>query len=74
MKRLKENMPQYSLQHIIKERYPRFVDALNDLDDALSLTALFNILPKHEMHQISSEMTANCKRLTREFYLYLAVS
>ena len=73
-KNLKENIPQYSLTHIIKERYPRFVDALNDIDDALSLICLFNILPKHELHNINTEMTENCKRLSREFFLYLAVS
>jgi pescadillo protein len=73
-KNLKENIPRYSLSHIIKERYPRFSDALNDLDDALSLISLFNILPKHELHNISSEMTDNSKRLLREFFLYLAVS
>lgn len=73
-KNLKENMPTYSLTHIIKERYPRFTDALNDLDDALSLISLFNILPKHNLHNITSEMTENCKRLLREFFLYLAIS
>jgi len=73
-KNLKENMPQYTLQHIIKERYPRFTDALNDLDDALSLISLFNILPKHDLHNINTEMTENCKRLQKEFFLYLAAS
>lgn len=71
---LKQNKPKYSIQHIIKERYPRFTDALNDFDDALSLINLFAILPKHDLHNIKSEDIEMCKRLSREFLLYLAVS
>lgn len=73
-KDLKANIPQYTLTHIIKERYPRFIDSLNDLDDALSLINLFNILPTHEFHNINSELLENCKRLNREFMLYLALT
>jgi pescadillo len=37
--------PRYSLSNVIKERYPTFIDALRDLDDALCLVSLFASFP-----------------------------
>jgi pescadillo len=74
MKKLLENKPKYSIDHILKERYPRFLDAINDLDDALCLVSLFASLPKHELLNIKTETIVECQRLLREFYLYCAVS
>lgn len=69
-----KNKPTYDLIHIIKERYPRFIDALQDIDDALCLIGIFATLPKYDLLKISPEKVNLSKRLLREFYLYTAVS
>ncbi|KAI8937986.1 mRNA-binding ribosome synthesis protein nop7, variant 2 [Plenodomus lindquistii] len=65
-------MPKVKLDHIIKERYPTFVDALRDLDDALSMLFLFANLPSSE--HIPAKTIALCQRLTREFEHYVITS
>jgi pescadillo protein len=71
--RLEKNlMPRVKLDHIIKERYPTFVDALRDLDDALSMLFLFANLPSSE--HIPAKTIALCQRLTREFEHYVITS
>ncbi|KAI7086996.1 hypothetical protein KC356_g4571 [Hortaea werneckii] len=61
--------PKLRLDHIIKERYPTFVDALRDLDDALSMLFLFANLPSTA--EVPAKVVAKCQRLTREFEHYL---
>lgn len=63
--RLEQNKPVYTLDHIVKERYPTFVDALRDLDDALAMVFLFATFPQTD--RISTEVVEKCKRLTVEF-------
>lgn len=68
--RLERNLrPRIALDHIIKERYPTFVDALRDLDDALSMLFLFANLPQTQA--VPSRTIALCKRLCLEFEHYL---
>lgn len=61
--------PKISLDHIIRERYPTFVDAIRDLDDALSLLFLFANLPSTST--VPSKVIARCQRLCHEFEHYL---
>ena len=61
-----------TLDHIIKERYPTFIDALRDLDDALSMLFLFANLPSTTY--VSPKTIALCQRLCHEFQHYLIVT
>lgn len=65
----KKGTVRISLDHIIKERYPTFIDALRDLDDALSLLSLFANLPATET--VPPKTIALCQRLCLEFQHYL---
>jgi len=67
--RLKANKPKYSLDHIVKERYPTFVDAIRDLEDCLCLCFLYSTFPKTARTPV--EMVELCKRLTVEFMHYV---
>ncbi|KAI9825866.1 MAG: mRNA-binding ribosome synthesis protein nop7 [Thelocarpon impressellum] len=68
--RLERNhTPRLSLDHVIKERYPTFVDALRDLDDALSMLFLFANLPSTTT--VPPKTIALCQRLCLEFQHYL---
>jgi pescadillo protein len=58
----------------LKERYPRFTDTLNDLDDALCLISLYSNLPKHDLLKVKTETVQLCQRLSREFFLYCAIA
>jgi pescadillo protein len=60
------------LDHVIKERYPTFIDALRDLDDALSLLFLFATLPSTD--HVPSKTVALCQRLCHEFQHYLIMT
>jgi pescadillo protein len=69
-KRLDENRPRYRLDHIIKERYPRFPDALRDLDDPLSMLFLFAAMPATD--QVSHKITEQADRLCNQWMAFVA--
>lgn len=68
----KNHAPKLTLDHVIKERYPTFIDALRDLDDALSLLFLFATLPSTT--DVPPKTIALCQRLCHEFQHYLIVT
>ncbi|KAI0474012.1 Pescadillo N-terminus-domain-containing protein [Xylariaceae sp. FL0804] len=68
----KTGKPRYTLDHVIRERYPTFVDAIRDLDDCLSMLFLFANLPSTST--VPAKMIARCERLCLEFQHYLIVS
>ena len=70
-KNMQEIKPEYSLHHLVKERYPAFGDALADLDDALTLICLFASCPSHSELHITHQMVQDSDQLWREFQLYL---
>lgn len=68
----KKGNSRISLDHIIKERYPTFIDALRDLDDALSILSLFANLPATAT--VPPKTIALCQRLCLEFQHYLIIT
>ncbi|XP_029474867.1 pescadillo homolog isoform X2 [Rhinatrema bivittatum] len=72
VERIKENKPGYKLDHIIKERYPTFIDALRDLDDALSMCILFATFPRTGKCHVQTIQL--CRRLTIEFMHFVIAS
>ncbi len=69
-KRLDANKPNYKLDHIIKERYPTFVDSLRDLDDPLNMIFLFANMPATD--KISTRIVDDCKRISNQWAAYVA--
>ena len=64
-----DNKPFYKLDDIVKERYPRFVDALRDCDDALSMCFLFAMFPKGKGRP--DDLIDLSRKLTVEFMHYI---
>ncbi|XP_060739547.1 pescadillo [Tachysurus vachellii] len=72
VERLKENKPSYKLDHIVKERYPTFIDALRDLDDALSMAFLFSTFARTGKCHVQTIQL--CRRLSVEWMNYIIAS
>lgn len=72
VQRLRDNKPSYKLDRILKERYPTFIDAVRDLDDALSMCFLFSTFPRTGKCHVQTIQL--CRRLTVEFLNYVIAS
>ncbi|XP_071915281.1 uncharacterized protein [Coffea arabica] len=73
--RLLSRKPSYTLDRLIGERYPKFIDALRDLDDCLSMVHLFAALPaiqRVERENIQVDRIHNCRRLSHEWQAYIS--
>lgn len=69
VKKLYANKPEYSLDRLVKERYPTFGSAIRDLDDALCLCFVFATLPHTRI--LKEGLIDACRRLTAEFMHYV---
>jgi pescadillo protein len=67
----KYSAPRFTYDHLVKERYPTFQAALNDLDDCLTLMFMFNHLPSG-YGGIEPQQLVLVKRLCDEFCTYVA--
>jgi pescadillo protein len=70
--RLLTRKPDYTLDMLIRERYPSFIDALRDLDDCLTMIHLFAALPAVEREKIEVKRIHNCRRLSHEWQAYIS--
>ncbi|KAL9265813.1 Pescadillo-like protein [Drosera capensis] len=71
--RLMTRKPDYSLDRIILERYPRFIDAFGDLDDCLSMAEILGqkitwVTPHALQQVISDDVDFSVMLVFLEFY------
>ncbi|XP_061674266.1 pescadillo [Syngnathoides biaculeatus] len=72
VERLKDNKPTYKLDHIVKERYPSFIDALRDVEDALCMCFLFSTFARTGKCHVQTIQL--CRRLTVEWMNFVITS
>ncbi|XP_059615877.1 pescadillo homolog [Phlebotomus argentipes] len=65
LRRRLDRYPELKIDHIVKERYPTFIDAVKDLDDCLTLLFLFSTFPSLKF--VPRSQSSLCRRLTVEF-------
>jgi len=71
---LKQKKPKFSYDHLIRERYPSFIDAIKDLDDCLSMIYLFSSLPSGMTNDMTGKRIIRCQKLRDEFQAWCAKS
>eukprot|EP00917_Polyrhabdina_sp_WS-2016_P031134 GHVP01066411.1.p1 GENE.GHVP01066411.1~~GHVP01066411.1.p1 ORF type:complete len:524 (+),score=118.36 GHVP01066411.1:24-1595(+) len=69
-----KNAPQTDLSHTVQERYPTFLHAVRDLDDALSTAAMFAVLPMKLGDRICAGPIRDSKCLMNDFHCFVAQS
>lgn len=69
VKRLQDTKPIYTLDHIIKERYPTFIDAVGDLEDPLCMCFMYSAFPKNIRQHYN--IVGLTHKLTVEFMNYV---
>ncbi|WVQ69905.1 uncharacterized protein L199_008128 [Kwoniella botswanensis] len=72
-KNLEDAKPVARLDHLVKERYPTFTLALQDLQDPLNLVHLFSTLPTNPIPGktlVPSSVIAECSRLISEWKVW----
>ena len=70
-RRVEKSASQMDLTHIVRERYPSFESALEDLDDCVSMLALFAILPADSSRFIDPATVKDATKLYDDFLLYV---
>lgn len=72
---LKKRKPTLNMDHFVRERYPSLQDAVNDLDDALSLIFLFSEMQFGITNKIiKRKQLDECVRLKHEWQKYIIES
>lgn len=71
VRRIKARKPRLDINHVVKERYPTFEEALKDLDDPLSTLALVASFPGHRLFKVSPDQVRTCRLLLNMFKSFL---
>lgn len=72
VRQLNEQRPVFTLHHLLRERYPQFYLAVNDMDDALNLLHLFDLLPTQtKVKHFTLDYANTIHTLLNEYYTYV---
>eukprot|EP00873_Tetraselmis_striata_P029460 jgi/Tetstr1/449724/TSEL_036791.t1 len=72
--KLIQRRPTFRLDHLVRERYPSFIDALRDIDDALTLVFLFATLPADKHHKLPQKTIEASRRIALEWQAWVVRS